>query len=305
MSPEGKASLVSELQKETNEIIAMCGDGANDCNALKTADVGLSLSEAEASIAAPFTSKIQDISPIIRLLREGRAALVTSFAAFKYIELYSMIQFWTVIILYRIASNLGDFQFLYIDLFHIIPLFIVMGYTESHTKLSKKMPTGALISVPVLFSVLSQIIIQSSFQFGIFFLLKSQEWYEPLKPHDDKNTLCQENTVLFLFSTLQYSYIVITFSISKPFRKSMFTNIGLWVTLTVLFIIDYSIIVIPWKFFRKLLVIETLPKKFRLYIIFGSFINALVSYFFERVVVLGIIDNIISRRKLAKRVREK
>jgi len=36
----------------------MCGDGANDCIALKAADAGISLSEAEASIAAPFTSKI-------------------------------------------------------------------------------------------------------------------------------------------------------------------------------------------------------------------------------------------------------
>lgn len=34
----------------------MCGDGANDCLALTMADVGLSLSQAEASIAAPFTS---------------------------------------------------------------------------------------------------------------------------------------------------------------------------------------------------------------------------------------------------------
>jgi cation-transporting ATPase 13A2 len=57
----------------------MCGDGANDCGALKTADVGISLSEAEASIAAPFTSAVQNIECVITLLREGRAALATSF----------------------------------------------------------------------------------------------------------------------------------------------------------------------------------------------------------------------------------
>ena len=57
----------------------MCGDGANDCRALKQADAGLSLSEAEASIAAPFTSKVPNISCIITLLREGRAALTTTF----------------------------------------------------------------------------------------------------------------------------------------------------------------------------------------------------------------------------------
>ncbi len=39
-------------------MVGFCGDGANDCAALKSAGIGVSLSEAEASIAAPFTSKI-------------------------------------------------------------------------------------------------------------------------------------------------------------------------------------------------------------------------------------------------------
>ena len=79
MSPDDKAVLV-ELIQDTLEIqVGMCGDGANDCGALKQADAGISLSEAEASIAAPFTSQVQDISCVLTLLREGRAALTTTF----------------------------------------------------------------------------------------------------------------------------------------------------------------------------------------------------------------------------------
>ena len=91
MGPDDKALLVDSLQTSLQDNCGMCGDGANDCGALKTAAVGISLSEAEASIAAPFTSKVQDIRCVVTLLREGRAALATSFQAFKFIMLYSII----------------------------------------------------------------------------------------------------------------------------------------------------------------------------------------------------------------------
>lgn len=108
MSPDDKALLVSLLQDIMKVTVGMCGDGANDCAALKQSDAGISLSEAEASIAAPFTSKVQDISCVVNLIREGRAALTTTFQAFKFIELYSMIQFFSVTLLYLKGSNLTD-----------------------------------------------------------------------------------------------------------------------------------------------------------------------------------------------------
>ena len=83
MSPDEKNEVVERLQSYGYTVL-MCGDGANDCAALKAADVGLSLSEAEASVAAPFTSRTPDISCVIEVLKEGRAALVTSFSCFKY-----------------------------------------------------------------------------------------------------------------------------------------------------------------------------------------------------------------------------
>lgn len=68
MSPDEKHELVEKLQG-IDYSCGFCGDGANDCGALKAADVGISLSEAEASVAAPFTSRIFDIRCVPEIIR--------------------------------------------------------------------------------------------------------------------------------------------------------------------------------------------------------------------------------------------
>ena len=80
MSPDEKHELVEKLQS-IDYCCGFCGDGANDCGALKVADVGISLSEAEASVAAPFTSRVFDITcvpEVIRYLISAMSLLVTN-----------------------------------------------------------------------------------------------------------------------------------------------------------------------------------------------------------------------------------
>ncbi|CAG2058495.1 unnamed protein product [Timema podura] len=68
MNPDQKQHLVQELQ-QLGYYVAMCGDGANDCGALKAAHAGISLSDAESSVASPFTSKNPDISCVPEVLK--------------------------------------------------------------------------------------------------------------------------------------------------------------------------------------------------------------------------------------------
>lgn len=166
MLPDQKAELVEILEKQGN-CVGMCGDGANDCVALKTAHVGISLSEAEASIAAPFTCKNPDITCVFDLLREGRAALSTSFQCFKYMALYSMIQFTSVSILYSLGKSLSDMQYLITDLLIIVPLAITMSRSGPAENLSIEMPISNLLSPVVIFSIVGEVVIQACFQ--VFF----------------------------------------------------------------------------------------------------------------------------------------
>ncbi|KHJ93431.1 haloacid dehalogenase-like hydrolase [Oesophagostomum dentatum] len=163
MAPDQKQQLINCLQ-EVNYTVAMCGDGANDCAALKAAHAGISLSDSEASIAAPFTSKVADIRCVPTIISEGRAALVTSFGIFKYMAGYSLTQFVTVMLLYYISNILTDGQFMYIDMFLITLLAVLFGNTSAYENLCPTPPPTRLLSIASICSVLGQLAIMGTTQ---------------------------------------------------------------------------------------------------------------------------------------------
>ncbi|KAI9019870.1 hypothetical protein DFJ74DRAFT_607911, partial [Hyaloraphidium curvatum] len=237
-SPDQKQALVERLQA-MHYSVGFCGDGANDVGALKSADVGVSLSEAEASVAAPFTSRSMDLDCVLRVVKEGRAALVTSFSAFKYMALYSVIQFVTVTLLYSFKANLGDFQYLYIDLVIILPVAIFMGWTEAADSIHPKNPTSNLFSKKVLASLGGQALLMAAFQIAAFVWVRAQPWYDGGDEDDDDSLiLCYEDTVLFLLTNYQYLLGAMVFSIGRPFRKGMHTNVPFILTTALLLAVN-------------------------------------------------------------------
>ncbi|CAM9745787.1 unnamed protein product [Lampetra fluviatilis] len=255
MSPGQKASLIEELQK-LNYYVGMCGDGANDCGALKMAHAGISLSEQEASVASPFTSKIPNIECVLHLIKEGRAALVTSFCVFKYMALYSMIQYISVLILYWKLAGFSNYEFLYQDLVITTVIAVTMSLNRAHPSLAAYRPPQQLVSPPFLLSVVLHVALTLACQVLGYLLVQRQPWYSDVAysycgvpnstapfgnatepggpgntttaPADDAPPWSEfasyDNYTVWFLSVFNCITAAFVFSKGRPFRRPIYTN---------------------------------------------------------------------------------
>uniref|UniRef100_A0A8C5KNQ8 Polyamine-transporting ATPase 13A3 n=1 Tax=Jaculus jaculus TaxID=51337 RepID=A0A8C5KNQ8_JACJA len=283
MSPDQKTQLVEALQN-VDYFVGMCGDGANDCGALKRAHGGISLSELEASVASPFTSKSRSISCVPNLIREGRAALMTSFCVFKFMALYSIIQYFSVTLLYSILSNLGDFQFLFIDLAIILVVVFTMSLNPAWKELVAQRPPSSLISGALLFSVLSQIIIYGHHVCnGNFFACNTtRSLYENSDNETETHNIQNyENTTVFFISSFQYLIVAIAFSKGKPFRQPCYKNYFFVVSVIVLYVFILFIMLHPVDSIDQVLQIVCVPYQWRVTMLIIVLVNTFVSIVVE------------------------
>jgi cation-transporting P-type ATPase 13A2 len=285
MSPKQKALLVEEYQKATGEMVGMCGDGANDCSALKAADVGLSLSETEASIVAPFTSKTQDISSCVNLLILGRASLDLSYELFKYLMVYIQIQFGSVMILLFKTWNYSDEQFLFFDMGGVVPITILLWWTQANNILINKRPVGSLFKRSILFDVIGQGQIQFWWFFGIYFTLRGQGFYEETRGSHDETVDGHESTTAFLFTFPQYIFIGIAFHTATQFRQPIYTNVPFMLILILQLCLAGWMILGPLTFMKDTFGLAHLDFYFRVVILGGAIVNGILTIAFEQFII--------------------
>jgi len=297
MNAEHKTLLCSELMR-IGYYVAMIGDGANDAPALRSATVGISLSQTEASIAAPFTSMKSTIDCVPTIIREGRAALATAFQMFLYMGCYSFIQFFGVVLLYDINSTYGDYQFLIGDLLTDFPVCLLMCNALANRKLAKDKPMTTLFNSRTIISYLFQITLACGVQLMLLFYMRQQSWYEllinfytPDGQYIDAslNVVCFETTTLFIVASFQYWASAMSYSISSPFKRPLYTNKLYFGYMCLLFLMLVYVCIIPDSHTKYWLQLASLPLNFRFVLLTVSLVNVIACICFERFVVLGLL----------------
>ena len=178
---------------------------------------------------------------LLTIYREGRCALQTSFAAFKYMILYPVIQLMQAARLYAVEATLGDFQYLYMDIAIVLPLavfsasfhamptqsYLPVCWTGPYPRLSRRIPTSSLFNARILASLCFQILMNLGGIAAMNAYLASMRWYQKYHAGPgtlDDNVVSLDNAVTFLFGNFPYIITAIAFSTSFPFRKPIYTN---------------------------------------------------------------------------------
>lgn len=249
-TPFTKVSVVSTFV-EHGFITLMAGDGGNDCGALKTAHVGVALSDAEASIVSPFTSLDKTITSVVEILKEGRCALASALASYKYVIMYGQIEGLNNVILAYFHINFAEYNWAFMDGFWVIGMSFTLPLAKAALSLSASRPTSSLLGTLTTSSVLGILCINVLFTCTSLYILFHQDWFQCRKYNnkDVSNLLVigdnYESETLFIVSGYQYISTAMAYNFGYEFRRGWFQNTWFVCLVIVYTLVHYWITLFP------------------------------------------------------------
>lgn len=128
----------------------------------------------DASCAAPFTSKLSNVSAITHIIRQGRCTLVATVQMYKILALNCLITAYSLSVQYLDGIKFGDYQHTITGMLMSV-CFLCISRAKPIDKLSRERPLGNILNLYVLLSILIQFAIHIAALLYMTILAKSIE----------------------------------------------------------------------------------------------------------------------------------
>ncbi|KAF3989099.1 hypothetical protein FT663_03770 [Candidozyma haemuli var. vulneris] len=230
LANQSNAQPIEFVKDETGKVAAskMADNLLTSMSGLEPEDDEVpTLKLGDASVAAPFTSKLASVSTVTNIIRQGRCALVSTIQMYKILALNCLISAYSLSVLFLSGMKFGDAQSTISGILLSV-CFLSISRGKPLQKLSKERPQDGIFNIYIMGSILGQFAIHIATLIYI-----TQEIYalEPREPKVDLEKTFEPsllNTGMFL---LQLAQQVSTFAVNYiglPFKDSIKDNKGMW-----------------------------------------------------------------------------
>ncbi|TKA53021.1 Manganese-transporting ATPase 4 [Friedmanniomyces simplex] len=183
----------------------------------------------DASVAAPFTSKLSNVVAIPNIIRQGRCTLVATIQMYKILALNCLISAYSLSVLYLDGIKFGDGQVTISGMLMSV-CFLSISRAKPVEALSKERPQNNIWNWYIIPSVLGQ------FAIHIITLIYISNVVHRFEPPKDRSLINLEgefepsllNSAIYLLQLIQQ---ISTFAINyqgRPFRESIKENRGMY-----------------------------------------------------------------------------
>jgi len=192
----------------------------------------------DASVAAPFTSKMPSIRSCVDIVRQGRCTLVTSVQQYQILALNCLISSYSLSVLYLDGVKYGDTQMTAMGILMSVA-FMSVSRSKPLDKLSPVRPLNSIFHPSLFISLLGQFAVHLAVMYIAVGRAKEH------LPADYKVELDGEfkpgivNSVVFLVSNVQQVTVFVVNLKGRPFMHGLTENRPLLYSLAATFILVF------------------------------------------------------------------
>ncbi|PWN24374.1 putative SPF1-P-type ATPase [Jaminaea rosea] len=182
----------------------------------------------DASVAAPFTSKLRVMDSIVQIIKQGRASLVATNQTYKTLGLSCLSSAYALSFQYLENVKFGDYQMTISGVLLSAAMFFI-SRAQPLDKLSKERPLSTIFGLYFFSSVFLQFLLHlATMHWTTQVLVRRYEAPEQEVDLEAKFNPSLLNSAVFLLNTLQQVNAVTVNFVGHPFRTSIRETPGLF-----------------------------------------------------------------------------